>query len=142
MTLVHQTILFLINGGVNTILLIDDDPSVNLLNKFIIEKSAIQANVGEFTNASAALEELSSGTISPELILLDINMPVMNGWEFAKSYQELPAELRSSKIFILSSSIDPQDKEKAEESPVIDGFYSKPLTVSLLQTISSQVFGN
>lgn len=121
------------------ILLIDDDPSINFLNKLVIDRSTVQADVSEHTEASVALEELSKGNLHPTLILLDINMPLMDGWDFAKSYEKLPDDLRTSKIVILSSSINPSDKEKAESSPVISGFYSKPLTIETIQEIAQTV---
>ena len=118
------------------ILLIDDDPSINFLNKLVIEKSAIQAEVNVHTNATEALSELSNSSLNPKMILLDINMPIMNGWEFVQQYEQLPKHIQSSKIFILSSSIDPTDQEKANQSPVVDGFYSKPLTTEILQELT------
>lgn len=118
------------------VLLIDDDPSVNFLNKLIIEKSDIGAEIIEHTEADKALDQLANGQLAPDLILLDINMPVMNGWQFAESYEKLPETSRSSKVMILSSSINPSDKELAENSPVINGFFSKPLTIESVQQIN------
>ena len=124
------------------ILIIDDDPSINFLNKLVIEKSPVQAEVNVHTNASEALSEISSSTLSPKMILLDINMPIMDGWQFAQEYERLPEHVQSSKIFILSSSINPSDQEKAEQSPVIDGFYSKPLTTAILKELTEIVSEN
>ena len=123
------------------ILLINDDPSVNHLNKLIIDLSPVEAKVSEHTKAKVALEELSTGQMDPELILLDINMPEMDGWDFAKSYHSLPQDIRKSKIVILTSSIHPGYKEKAESHQAIDGFFSKPLTIDSIQEIT-QTFLN
>ncbi|WP_420319266.1 response regulator [Ekhidna sp.] len=117
------------------ILLIDDDPSINYLNKLVIKKADIQAVVCDRTQASEALAQLSGGEISPNLILLDINMPIMNGWEFVAKYEQLPQQSRTSKIIILSSSINPADKEKASSSQVISDFYSKPLSIKDVKQI-------
>lgn len=117
------------------ILLIDDDYSINYLNKLVIDMSPVEAEVTEHTEASAALKALSSGVLSPSLILLDINMPDMDGWDFARSYEALPADIQKSKIVILTSSINPRDQEKAKKSRVIHGFFSKPLTVASFQEI-------
>lgn len=121
------------------ILLIDDDPSINYLNKLVIEMSPVEAKVCERTEANVALEELSSGQIEPELILLDINMPEMDGWDFARLYESLPERFQKSKIVILTSSISPSDREKAETNQVINGFFSKPLTIDSIQEITKTV---
>ncbi|MDW3193152.1 MAG: response regulator [Cytophagales bacterium] len=121
------------------ILLIDDDPTINYLNKLVIDMSPVEAKVCERTEANVALEELSSGQIEPELILLDINMPEMDGWDFAQSYESLPKNFQKSKIVILTSSINPRDKEKAETNQVINGFFSKPLTIDSIQEITKTV---
>ena len=121
------------------ILLIDDDPSINILNRLVIDLSPVEAEVFEYTEASVALEELSAGQINPELILLDINMPEMSGWDFVDSYQALPKEVQQSKIVMLTSSINPRDKEKAETNQVIDGFFIKPLTITSIQEITEKV---
>lgn len=121
------------------ILLIDDDPSINFLNKLVIDMSPVEAKVCDRTQAVVALEQLSSGEIDPELILLDINMPEMDGWDFAASYESLPDNVQKSKIVILSSSINPRDKEKAQTNQVINGFYSKPLTVASIQEITKTI---
>lgn len=117
------------------ILLIDDDPSINYLNKLIIEKADIHANVCDRTQADEVLIQLSEGQINPHLILLDINMPIMNGWQFLERYHELPEQSKKSKIIILSSSINPIDKEKASKSPDIVDFYSKPLSIDNVKAI-------
>jgi len=68
------------------------------------------------------------------LLFLDINMPVMNGWDFLKNYLEIFNE-RNDKIVILSSSIDFQDKEKAKLFSCVQGFIEKPLTPEKIKNI-------
>ncbi len=83
--------------GLNCILLVDDDDVSNYLNKLLIEKSGIDVDVEVALNGLTALEYLTStGQFNgnavfprPELILLDINMPRMNGWEFLDEYEKL-----------------------------------------------------
>ena len=111
------------------ILLIDDDPTVNFLNRVIIEKSEIGAATSEITHAPEALDQLANGALQPSLILLDLNMPDMDGWEFLEAFEKLPDNSRQSKVIILSSSINPSDRERAESISFISDFYSKPLSL-------------
>ena len=122
------------------ILLIDDDATINLLNKMVIDMSPVEAVVADHTNAETALAEITEGKLSPKLILLDINMPEMDGWEFADAYEQLPADTRTSRVVVLSSSINPRDRERADSHAVIDGFYSKPLTVQSIKEIAQKFF--
>jgi CheY-like chemotaxis protein len=124
------------------ILLIDDDPSVNYLNTLIIEKAEIQAKVCGRTEAAEALEQLSKGELNPALIFLDLNMPIMDGWQFLEKYEELPQQSRKSKIIILSSTINPSDKEKASKSSMITDFYSKPLSIDDVKEIKETIIDN
>lgn len=117
-----------------SILLIDDDPSINFLNKLVIERAEVGAEVSEITEPQEALRQLEDGSIKPSLIFLDINMPIMNGWEFASSYEKLPNS--SPNIILLTSSINPSDKDMASSREIISGFYSKPLTVENVKEIA------
>ncbi len=112
------------------ILLIDDDMTVNFMHSFLIESETITRSLSIAESAELALKKVSEER--PDLILLDLNMPKTNGWEFLAQYKKLiPASLRS-RIVVLSSSANPDDKLRAENSPDIAGFYSKPLTKEML----------
>ncbi len=113
----------------DTIFLVDDDPINNLINKRLLGKIGISNQILEFLEGEEALSQISM--LSQEkvaLIFLDINMPVLNGWEFLEKYlQQYPT--RKDKIVILSSSIDFQDRQKAREFEIVKGFLEKPLTM-------------
>jgi CheY-like chemotaxis protein len=119
----------------DSIVLIDDDPINNLINKRLISKLDICPKVDEFLEAEKALWTIQSmGNDGHLLILLDINMPVMNGWDFLNQYL-LSCNVREDKIIVLSSSIDFQDRQKAEEFNCVSGFIEKPLTPDKLKNV-------
>ncbi len=75
------------------------------------------------------------------LIFLDINMPVMDGWEFAEAFSKLDQEQKgNSKIIMLTSSINPDDKERASQLSSISGFQSKILSIEALKEVLNQYF--
>ncbi|NHE59386.1 response regulator [Cyclobacterium plantarum] len=116
------------------IVLIDDDPINNLINKRLINKLNLTPKTIEFLEAEQALEYLKNPDLEKKvLILVDINMPVMNGWDFLSQYVEFQKE-RNDRIIMLSSSIDFQDRQKSKEFPFVSGFIEKPLTHEKLET--------
>ncbi len=116
------------------IVLIDDDPINNLINKRLINKLHLSPKTIEFLEAELALEYLKNPDMAKKvLILVDINMPVMNGWDFLSHYVELENK-RNDRIIMLSSSIDFQDRQKSKEFPFVSGFIEKPLTNEKLET--------
>jgi len=118
-----------------SIILVDDDPINNLINKRLITKLDISDKVEEYLDAEKAIERLTNLKIKDKvLILLDINMPVMNGWDFLNSYSE-KFNNRNDKIVMLSSSIEAQDRQRAFSFDVVDGFLEKPLTPEKMKSI-------
>jgi CheY-like chemotaxis protein len=115
------------------ILLIDDDMTVNFLHTFMIESEEVTSSLQVAETAEAALAILSSER--PDLILLDLNMPKTDGWQFLAQYRKLVPSTHRSPIIILSASADPDDKLLAERSPDVSGFYNKPLTKETLVRI-------
>ena len=110
------------------IILVDDDPINNLINKRLICKLNLSPLVLEFLEAERALTYIANQDIEKKtLVLLDINMPVMNGWDFLCHYAGLEQH-RQDRIIMLSSSIDHQDRLKSKEFDYVKGFIEKPLT--------------
>ncbi|SDC66625.1 Response regulator receiver domain-containing protein [Algoriphagus faecimaris] len=113
----------------DAIFLVDDDPINNLINKRLLKKMNFSENIYEFLEAEQALENIAQiPSDSSIMVFLDINMPVMNGWEFLNQYLE-KFQNRKDKIVILSSSIDYQDRQRAFDYEVVSGFLEKPLTL-------------
>ena len=118
--------------------LIDDDNITNMLNRYFLEEHYPMLEIRSFIYAAKALEELQNRVDSPDFILLDINMPGMNGWEFLETLQHCELPLSTlPKIYMLSSSLDPEDQAKARNSVLVKGFISKPLEVEKLPFLNS-----
>ena len=126
----------------NCILLVDDDATTNFLNESLIEEMKISHQVLVAYNGKEGLELLDNyfrvhGTY-PELILLDINMPVMDGFEFLEAYQQLNREQTAAvKIIMLTTSSSQVDIQRIKKLGV-SHFLSKPLTEEMLQNIVSE----
>lgn len=105
-----------------TVVLIDDDPINNYVNQKFIEKAHPCVFVKVFTEIGSALEYLKANI--PQIIFLDIAFPHLDGWFFLKTYSSFENQ---AKVLILTSSIDPTDKEKALGFNCVGGFIIKPL---------------
>ena len=76
----------------------------------------------------------------PQLIFLDLNMPVMGGWEFLDHFNsEAFSEFKNTKIIVLSSTIDPEDFEKSKTYPMVIDFLSKPITLTMLENLKNKI---
>ncbi|QJD94395.1 response regulator [Mucilaginibacter robiniae] len=115
------------------IFIIDDDMLFVFLTKKMIQTIGFTADITEFQDGLEGLEHLkkisSQKEQLPDLIFLDLNMPVMDGWEFVEEFKTIQPDLaKKVKLYIFSSSISPYDIERAKELSVVDDFIIKPLT--------------
>ena len=125
---------------VNCILLIDDNEADNLFHSRTIRKADACNHLQVVTSGEEALDYLAkSGTEQfprPDLIFLDINMPGMNGFEFLEEYAKLDPKVKSKMVvFMLTSSLMPEDSEKAMKTGEVSEFLNKPLTVQMVHNI-------
>lgn len=133
------------NKKIDLILLIDDDPHDNFFHQKVIEEADVSLDVQVAKNGLEAIKFLQSCTDQgfgrPDLIFLDINMPKMNGWEFIEAYEQLEKEQQAKIVIVmLTTSLNPEEEERAEASQTVKDFRSKPLTVEMLHEIVAMHF--
>jgi CheY-like chemotaxis protein len=133
------------NRKVKCIMLVDDNADDNFIHARVIKQSNAAVNVIEKQTGRDALEYLKSTKndrdTHPDLILLDINMPGMNGWEFLEEYNKLDEQLQSQAIIVmLTTSDNPDHKVKAKATNIASDFRTKPLTKGMLEEILNQYF--
>ncbi|TGE16535.1 response regulator [Hymenobacter elongatus] len=127
------------------VLLVDDDPITNFLNQRLLDELALTDKLLVALNgkeAIALIEEHCPFSVGcPALILLDVNMPVMNGFDFLDAYQQLiGAQQKPSVIIMLTTSLHPRDVQRGETLNIA-GFLNKPLTKEKIREILHTHFG-
>lgn len=129
----------------SSILLVDDDPTTNYLNTKLVQRAGVATHVLVAENGRQALALLHQtcqphSPQCPDLILLDVNMPVMTGIEFLEAYKQLPALLQHAMVIVmLTTSLLPRDLERLRQLPIA-GVLDKPLTTEKLRTLLAQHF--
>jgi CheY-like chemotaxis protein len=109
-------------------MLIDDSESDLLFTRIILQRSAVPYEVLAFESAQEALRALKAGTVPVDLILLDINMPGMNGFEFLEAYQALRGDQQADAVVVmLTSSPDAADRQRALAFSCVKGYVTKPI---------------
>lgn len=124
----------MMNSKIDLLVIDDDDINIFIIKK-IVEKTGYNINMVAKTNGQLAIDYLNSLSENnesfPQLVLIDINMPVLNGWEFLEAYDKLGVAQRVD-MYMLSSSVYENDIEKAKTYKTVKGFISKPLSINRL----------
>lgn len=110
------------------VVIVDDDSVVLFLHNLLIEKSILPSAEGSFKNGKEALDYISHDGVhqTPYLVLLDINMPVMNGWDFLEAIQKTDFK-DNVYVAMVTSSINSNDVEHARQYPQVIDYLEKPL---------------
>ena len=118
--------------------IIDDDPIFIYTAKRMMDLVNFCNNYLIFKNGSEAINFLrpiiEQNEKAPEIIFLDLNMPVMDGWQFLDEFITIPTK-KEIVIYIVSSSIDPQDYEKAKKYKNVSNYIVKPIEINHLEEI-------
>lgn len=116
---------------------IDDDYPTNVYNEIIITESNLFESYQIFNDAIEALSALDEQVDTPDLLLVDINMPKMDGWSFIEALQTVQQKNggKPNIVFMLTTSCSPLDEVKSREYSLVQGIMEKPLTEQKLQLV-------
>jgi CheY-like chemotaxis protein len=131
----------MIKRKLNSVLLIDDDKNDNFYHEREILKASPDLNIITRTSGMEALEYIRTASEKPELIFLDINMPIWDGWAFLLEFSRLEKESQEGiMIMILTSSRNPTDELRAKAWGFVSGFIIKPLSKDIIADIIKKYF--
>lgn len=121
---------------------IDDDAIYQIIITKIIQKTALFSSISSFRDGKegiiALINTIENKESLPDIILLDINMPVMDGWEFMQEMGMLQSlKNENISVYIASSSIAIEDRNKSKKYPAILGYLSKPISINDIELIAS-----
>ena len=129
-------------NSINTVCIIDDDPIFRFGTKKIMESVRFCENFLVYKNGKEAFDDLAEklkmNIDIPDVILLDLNMPIMDGFQFLDELVKIP-NAANIPIYIVSSSVDSRDIEKAKTYDLVTNYIIKPFSVSKVQALLEEL---
>jgi PAS domain S-box-containing protein len=119
---------------VDSVWIVDDDQVITYITEHMLRNADNSLHISSFLSAKMALEKLRLDGFAPDVLLLDINMPGITGWEFLDQLKALNLE---ANVYMYSSSIDPDDVKEARNYPMVRDFISKPLDARTIRQLLS-----
>jgi response regulator of citrate/malate metabolism len=118
---------------INKIFLLDDDPIVNVINEQLFRKYNASKQYIVCRTSQEAIEYINKANPLPEIVIIDLNIPLINGFSFLDKFYD--KFLNNLSVYILTSSVNPEDLNKAMGYPFVKGYLKKPLTRDIVQKI-------
>ena len=121
--------------------IIDDDPIYIKITEALLKKDKIFKSFSTYTNPVNALIDLFDAYYTskklPDIILLDLDMPTLSGWNFLDSFNSIATlEGSPTSVYIITSSIDPLDRQRSKLYSCVKGFYTKPTSPDVLKQLA------
>jgi response regulator of citrate/malate metabolism len=137
--------LVVMSRKISNLCIIDDDPMSSFYIKRLAELGEVASIITIYNNAQGAIDYLlnykKSSENLPDIILLDIYMPGIDGWGFLAEFQKLKHTLpKKMEIYVISSSDHPSDIKRAKATPEVVDYFQKPVTMELLKGIVNDFF--
>ncbi|WP_420592799.1 response regulator [Robiginitalea biformata] len=116
-----------------SILLVDDDEMSLFVNRVVVRRTFPDATVSQLLSAGDALEQLlDPGQTLPDLLIMDVNMPVMDAWDFMEALSGAERDLSGMKLYFLTAEVQPSDQARIEKYDLQDAMRVKPLSEAML----------
>jgi two-component SAPR family response regulator len=126
-------------------IIVDDDPLNNTICSLMLKRTLHEIGIKTFTLPREGLafiqNNYGNSLITPSVLFLDINMPILTGWDFLGHYENFSEEIKSQiSVYLLSSSISQRDRDHAKNHKSVKGFITKPLTTEKILSIAGNEF--
>lgn len=121
------------------IILVDDNDDDNFIHRRYLKAAGWCEDIRVFTSGPELLAAVQTLGASPDLMFVDLNMPVMSGFELLAELAETTLDLAAIRVVILTSSLHPADRHRAEETPFVLAYVEKPLNLAALSELGSRL---